>query len=147
MNRGVVHITVTDLPKATFELAITYLADVLRECQLILVDGVEGAATTHLDVVALATVLVPDLEEVRDMFRTSAITVVDEHVTMVVALRASTASTMVHLQMHLVQLQFVEVEGGVLVTSDPEVIDLLRWIWDEVSAQLHGRAPRPYQLA
>ncbi|MEO6988817.1 MAG: hypothetical protein ABI239_09225 [Aquihabitans sp.] len=147
MNTEVVRVTAAGMPRTTFEQAVTYLADVLRECQLILVDGVDSPHTSQLDVVALAQVLIPDLEEVRDLFREADVTSAEERVTMDFALHASKAATMVHLQMHLVQLRFVEVEGGILVASDPEVIDLLRWIWDEASEQLHGRPPRPYHHA
>lgn len=144
MNDDVVDVMLADLPTEIFEQAVTYLADVLRECQLILVDGDSGPVRSRLDVVALATVLLPDLEEVRDMFRAADITAVDGRVTMTVSRQPLLAATLAHLQMHLLQLRFVECEGGILVASDPEVTDLLRWIWDEVSEQLHGRSPRLY---
>lgn len=144
MNDDVFDVTLEELPEVVFEQAVTYLADVLRECQLILVDGVSGPAGSRLDVVSLAKVLVPDLEDVRDMFRAAQISAADGSITMGVQLRPSVAATMVHLQMHLVQLRFVECEGGILVSSDPAVIDLLRWIWDEISEQMHGREPRPH---
>lgn len=144
VNDDVSDVALIGLPADTFEHGITYLADVLRECQLILVDGAGGAIASRLDVVALAKVLVPDLEEVRDLFRHADLTATGDRVDVIITLRPSAAATLVHLQMHLVQLRFVEVEGGVLVSSDPEVIDLLRWIWDEVSEQLRGRLPRPH---
>lgn len=144
MNDGVSDVTLADLPAEVFEHGVTYLADVLRECQLILIDGIGGPLASRLDVVALAKALVPDIEEVRDLFRVADITVSSDRVDVMITLKPSVAATLVHLQMHLVQLRFVECEGGILVTSDPEVIDLLRWIWDEVSEQLHGRTPRPH---
>ena len=144
MIDDVFDVALVDLPTEIYEQAVTYLADVLRECQLIVVDGVDGNATPLLDVVALAKVLVPDLEEVRDMFRNAQVTEADGRATVVISLRQSVAATLVHLQMHLVQLRFVECEGGILVASDPAVIELLRWIWDEVSEQLRGRSPRTF---
>lgn len=144
VNDDVCDVTLAELPADVFGHAATYLLDVLRECQLIEVDGVRGPTNPRLDVVALAKVLVPDLEEVRDLFRAADIRADDGRVTVVVTMKPSSAATLVHLQMHLVQLRFVEHEGGILVASEPEVIDLLRWIWDEISEQLHGRSPRPH---
>ena len=144
MNDGVSDVTLVGLPPRVFEHGITYLADVLRECQLIVVDGLGGSIASRLDVVALAKVLVPDLEEVRDLFRQAEVVPAGGRVDVTMTLKPSVAATLVHLQMHLVQLRFVECEGGILVSSDPQVIDLLRWIWDEVSEQLRGRPPRPH---
>ena len=139
-----VDVTLVGLPAVVVDQGITYLTDVLRECQLILIDSARPTAASLLDVVALAKVLVPDLEEVRDLFRIADITVTGDRAEVRVALKPSMAATLVHLQMHLVQLRFVECEGGILVASDPKVIELLRWIWDEVSEQLRGRSPRSY---
>ncbi len=144
MNDGVSDVTLAGLPAEMVDHGVTYLADVLRECQLILIDSITRPAASRLDVVALAKVLVPDLEEVRDLFRSAEVTATGDRVDVAVALKSSVRATLVHLQMHLVQLRFVECEGGILVESDPEVIELLRWIWDEVSEQLHGRSPRSY---
>lgn len=139
-----VDVTLVGLPADMVDHGITYLTDVLRECQLILIDSTRPSAASRLDVVALAKALVPDLEDVRDLFRAADITATGNRADVTVALKSSVAATMVHLQMHLVQLRFVECEGGILVASDPKVIELLRWMWDEISEQLHGRSPRSF---
>lgn len=144
MNDDVIDVTLAGLPAESFHQAVTYLADVLRECQLILIDGVAGTVESGVDLVALANVLVPDLEEVRDLFRDADVADHGDHVDLVATLNPTVAATLAHLQMHLVQLRFVEGEGGILVSSDAEVIDLLRWMWDEVAEQIHGRPPRPH---
>lgn len=144
MNGVLSDVELAGLPAEMVDQGVTYLTDVLRECQLILIDNARRPLAARFDVVALAKVLVPDLEEVRDLFRSAVVTVTDGRADLTVALKPSIAATLVHLQMHLVQLRFVECEGGILVESDLEVTDLLRWIWNEISEQLHGRSPRPY---
>ena len=56
------------------------------------------------------------------------------------------AATMTHLQMQLLQLRLLGRRGAILTQSDPEISQLLAWIWDESADQLHGRPPRPYRL-
>lgn len=135
------------LPPVSFHAAVTYLADVLRECQLVLVAADQGLETDpNLD--ALARGLVPDIEEIADAFRAADVsTNPDGTIHLVGWLELRHAATVAHLQMQLVQLRLLGRRGGLLLESDPQITQLLAWIWDELADQLHGRPPRPYRDA
>lgn len=131
------------VPARLFEVAVTYLADTLRECQLVLVADQQGAATDRA-LVALARSLVPDLEELRDLFRAALIVVDGADVRVEVELSPGDAGTIAHLQVQLGRLRFVD-RSGLLVTGDDDVTRFLDWVWDEIGAQVVGRAARPYR--
>lgn len=96
----------------------------------------------------LAGRLVPDLEEVRDVFLDGIVSDDGEGtVCLAVTLQVVQAATLAHLQMQLVQLRLLERRGGLLLRSEPAITDLLVWIWDEASDQIHGRPARPYRSA
>jgi hypothetical protein len=146
MARGTHHrpVLLQGLPAQTFVAAVTYLADILRECQLVLVGQVQGAATDPA-LGALAEDLVPALEEVRDAFVAADIAPEEDGtIRLATALPVSFAARFTTVQMHLIQLRMLGRNGGLLVRSDPAVTQLIAWIWDEASDQLHGREPRAY---
>jgi len=132
------------LPVILFDTSVTYLADTLRECQLVLIDASQGAEVPP-DLAGLAQGLVPDLEELRDLFRDASITTDGRTYRVEVGMRPTDASTLAHLQMQLVQLRYLGRLGNLLISSDPEVTQFLAWIWDEAADQLNGRAGRPYR--
>ncbi|QXC63316.1 hypothetical protein KSP35_11310 [Aquihabitans sp. G128] len=132
------------LPVILFDTAVTYLADTLRECQLVLVDVAQGQEAGS-DLAGLAAGLVPDLEELRDLFRAAAITTDGKTYRVEVPMRTADAGTLAHLQMQLVQLRYLGRLGNLLISSDPEITQFLAWIWDEAADQLNGRAGRPYR--
>jgi hypothetical protein len=133
------------LPVERFRGAVTYLADVLRECQLVLVGRDQGEETDQA-LSGLAEGLVPDLEQVRDAFVRGTYELDDQGLLRFrTTLEVAQAATLAHLQMQLVQLRLLGRGGGLLVESDPEVSELLAWIWDEASDQIHGRAPRRHR--
>jgi len=135
------------LPPVTFEAAITYLRDVLRECQLVLVAVGQGRRTDPV-LESLAAGLVPDIEEMADAFRAAQVASnPDGSVRLVGSLQLHQAGTIAHLQMQMVQLRLLGRRGGLLVESDPQISQLLAWMWEELADQLHGRAPRPYRPA
>lgn len=135
------------LPTATFEAAVTYLKDVLRECQLVLVGRSQGSDGDPM-LSQLAEGLVPDLEEVGDAFDASEISPgPGGTLRLSGSLLVAQAATLSHLQMQLIQLRLLGRRGGLLVTSDPHVTQLLVWIWEELSDQLHGRQARAYRAA
>ena len=139
-----VPIVLDRLPQAEFEVAVTYLTDVLRECQLLLVDRAQGTDRDPA-LSALADGLLPDLEEVGDAWDAATITDHgDGTVRIETVLAVGQSGTLAHLQMQLIQLRLLGRTGGLLVQSDPEVSQLLTWIWEEISDQLHGRPARPY---
>lgn len=135
------------LPTQTFGAAVTYLADILRECQLVLVGRSQGDdADPTLS--QLAEGLVPDLEEVRDAFAAAEVTThADGSTRLEATLEVAQSGTLAHLQMQLIQLRLLGRRGGLMVESDPDVTQLLAWIWDEASDQLHGRPARAYHAA
>jgi hypothetical protein len=137
------HVALERVPALLFELAVTYLADTLRECQLVLIADQQGEATDP-DLVQLARGLVPDLEELRDHFRAAAIVVDGADVRVEVELSPGDAGTIANLHLQLVRLRFVD-QRGLLVTSDDDVARFLDWVWDEIGAQMVGRAARPYR--
>ncbi|CAN5556130.1 hypothetical protein BH10ACT1_BH10ACT1_04280 [soil metagenome] len=132
------------LPVVLFDTSVTYLADTLRECQLVLIDAAQGEDVAP-DMLALAQGLVPDLEELRDLFRAADITTDGRSYRVQLAMRSTDASTLAHLQMQLVQLRYLGRLGNLLISSDPEVTQFLAWIWDETADQLNGRSGRPYR--
>jgi hypothetical protein len=132
------------LPVILFDTAVTYLADVLRECQLVQV-GLHQGEVVAGELADLAEGLVPDLEELRDLFRAADITTDGELYRVALKMQASDASTLAHLQMQLVQLRFLGRRGGLLIRSDPEIIGFLAWVWDEAADQLNGRPGRRYR--
>ncbi len=138
-------VVLDQLPAATFQAGVTYLADVLRECQLVLL-GSDEEGDPAPDVLALVEGLVPDLEEIGDLFDAGDLAMRDE---VTVCFRADAevgqVGLLAHLQMQLGQLRLIERHGNLMVRSDPQVSQLLAWIWDEVADQLHGRPPRPYR--
>ncbi|MCU1496106.1 MAG: hypothetical protein JWM47_59 [Acidimicrobiales bacterium] len=137
-------IVLDGLPVVLFDSAVTYLADTLRECQLLLVDVNQGEEVPR-DLADLAAGLLPDLEEVRDLFRAARITTDGKAYVIELRMRPSDASILAHLQMQLVQMRFLGRLGNLLMRSDPEVTQFLAWMWDETADQLGGRASRPYR--
>lgn len=144
MNDRTHEVVLEGLPVILFDSAVTYLADMLRECQLVLVD-IDQGATVDATMADLALGLVPDLEELRDLFRDAGITTDGRTYRVTLTMVPSVAATLAHLQMQLVQLRFIGRLGGLLVGSDPEVTQFLAWVWDEAADQINGRAPRPYR--
>lgn len=138
-------VVLSGLPVWLYDAALSYLSDVLRECHLVLVGRDQGAAG-DADLVALAEGLVPDLEELRDLFAVAAVTEVDGHRAIAVDLRPTDAATLAHLHLQLGQLRYVDRRDGVLLPTDPDVAHLLAWVRDEAAEQLGGRPPRPYRL-
>lgn len=143
-DRTLYPVLLADLPPAAFEAAVTYLADVLRECQLLLVDVGQGVEVDPA-MEGLARALVPDLEELREIFRSATMTPGEAGIRIDAEMRTSDAAMLAHLQMQLVQLRFLGRAGSLLVASDPEVTQFLAWVCDESADQLHGRPPRPYR--
>ncbi len=141
------YVVLDRLPAVSFAAAVTYLADILRECQLVLVGRNQGALTDPT-LAQLAEGLVPDIEEIRDVFEAGSLTTNDDGSTCLVApIEVGQAGTLAHLQMQLIQLRLLGRRGGLLVRSEPDVSQLLAWIWDEASDQIHGRPARPYHPA
>jgi len=143
MNTSPQTVVLADLPAAVFSAAVTYLADVLRECQLVLV-GREQGSEVDPTLEGLAEGLVPDLEELRELFRAADVVGDDQVCSVEIPLSPADAALLAHLQMQLVQLRFVGRRGGLLVASDPEVTGFLAWVWDEAADQLYGRTARSF---
>jgi hypothetical protein len=146
MSAATLPVRLERLPAALLDQAITYLGDTLRECQLVLVDRDQGRRDDS-PLLTLAEALVPDLEEVRDVVRAADVRTEGDEVQIDLVLRLEHAATIAHLQMQLVQLRLLGRRGSLLVESDPEVTQLLAWIWEETADQIHGRTPRPYRRA
>lgn len=144
MSGPIQQVVLAGLPAPLYDAAVSYLRDVLRECHLVLV-GRDQGSTADSDLVTLAEGLVPDLEELRDLFAAAAVTEVDGHRTLAVDLRAADVATLAHLYLQLGQLRFVDPRDGVLLPTDPEVAVLLAWVRDEAAEQLGGRAARRYR--
>lgn len=145
--RSRVAVDLDQLPAATFRACVVYLDDVLRECQLVLVSAEQGNESDPT-LNALAAGLVPDIEEVGDAFRAAELTTnPDGTVHLQGTLEFNQSATLAHLQMQLIQLRLLGRRGGLLLESDPQVTQLLAWIWDELGDQIHGRAPRRYHAA
>ncbi|MCU1371750.1 MAG: hypothetical protein JWO77_2944 [Ilumatobacteraceae bacterium] len=135
------------VPPATFRHMVVYLDDVLRECQLVLVSQSQGRAVST-ELADIASGLVPDIEEIGDAFRAAEITERDDgtlHLSG--ALTANQASLLAGMQVRLVQVRQLGRRGALLLDSDPQVIQLMEWVWEELADQLRGRRPRPYQHA
>lgn len=143
---GAVHrVVLAGLPAPLYDAAVAYLGDVLRECHLVLLGRDQGTEPDG-DLVVLAEGLVPDLEELRDLFGAATVTEETGTRTLAVDLRSTDAATLAHLHLQLAQLRFVDRRDGVLLPTDPEVARLLAWVRDEAAEQLAGRSPRPYRV-
>lgn len=143
-----VRIVLDALPTVALRAAATYLGDILRECQLVVVghDADGGAGDPALAEVAAS--LIPDLEEVGDAFQAADVVLhPDGSTALRTTLRRDQDATVARLQVQLLRLRELGRGGGLLVESDPRAVQLLAWIWDEVAEQLQGRAPRPYVAA
>ena len=138
-------VVLAGLPSPLYDAARGYLGDVLRECHLVLL-GRDQGSSIDADLVALAEGMVPDLEELRDLFAKATVTDVDGLRTLAVDLRATDAATLAHLHLQLTQLRFVDRRDGVLLPTDPEVAQLLAWVRDEAAEQLGGRPARAYRV-
>lgn len=138
-------VVLTDIPAPIFDAAIGYLGDMLRECKLVLADHGQGSQVDP-ELVLLARGFVPDLEELREMFDSGSVTTVGNRHNVQVPMHIGHAATMTHLQMQLLQLRLLGRRGAILTQSDPEISQLLAWVWDESADQLHGRRARPYRL-
>jgi hypothetical protein len=133
------------VPATTFRQMVVYLDDVLRECQLVLVAQGQGRAVAT-DVADIASGLVPDLEEIGDAFRAADATEnADGTLHLRGSLTAEQAQLIASLQLRLVQIRQLGRRGALLLESDPQVVSLMVWVWEEVADQLAGRPPRPYQ--
>lgn len=135
------HTTVhlVDMPVERFRRAVTYLDDTLRECQLVLLSPRgEDADPAARDVRRLAEAVVPDLEEIRGLFRSGTLTTTGDLVSFTAEVPDITAMTIAHLQVHLVQIRLVARRGALLTEGDPEVTALLTWIWESVADQLQA---------
>lgn len=140
-------IVLDGLPVAPFEAAVGYLDDALRECQLVLVAQGQGHRI-DADLGRVARALVPDIEEIRDAFvAAESTTNADGTVRLAGSLAVGQAAMVADLQVQLVHLRILGRRGDLLLDSDPEIAQLLTWIWEEVSDQLAGRPSRPYRLA
>lgn len=144
MTGAVQRVVLDGLPDRLYDAAVRYLGDVLRECHLVLV-GRDQGSSDDVDLVVLAQGLVPDLEELRDLFAMATVTQQGGYRTVGVDLRPTDAATLAHLHLQLVQLRFVDRRDGVLLRTDPEVARLLAWVRDEAAEQLAGRVPRAYR--
>ncbi len=135
------------LPGASFQAAVGYLDDALRECHLVLVAQGQGHRT-DAQLSRVATALVPDIEEIADAFRAAESTTDDDgSIRLTGSLTVDQAATIADLQVQLVHLRILGRRGDLLLDSDPEIAQLLTWIWEEISDQLHGRPARPYTHA
>lgn len=135
------------LPPETFRKMVVYLDDVLRECQLVLVSQDQGRDVS-VELGDIASGLVPDIEEIADAFRAAEDSVKDDGTLHLRgSLTADQASLIASLQMRLVQVRQLGRRGALLLESDPQVIALMVWVWEEISDQLAGRAARPYRHA
>ena len=144
---AVLPVDLDHVPPETFRQVVVYLDDVLRECQLVLVSQGQGRAV-GVELADIASGLVPDIEEIGDAFRAAEATTNDDGTLHLQgALTATQASLIGSLQLRLVQVRQLGRRGALLLESDPQVIQLMVWIWEEISDQLHGRAPRPYAHA
>lgn len=143
MNHDPVPVVLDGVPADLLGSAVSYLSDVLRECHLTVVDHGQGGAVDQ-ELLGLAVALVPDLEEVRDIFRSTDIVADGANVRLETELRLSDAALFAHLQTQLIHLRFVGRRGSMLVVGDPSITRFLAWVWDEAADQLHGRAARPY---
>lgn len=143
MHDGIT-VRLTGLPSTGFHRAVTYLDDTLRECQLVLIGPAPAADDRQAqDLHHLAAALVPDLEEIRDVFRSGTVVEADGLLSFEVVAAPILSATMAHLQTQLVQLRYVG-RGALLTESDPTVSAILAWIWDEATDQLHGREARRF---
>lgn len=143
MSRTLHPVLLDTVPAEDFAEAVSYLADVLRECQLTLVGEVQGDPADE-ELVGVARALVPDLEELREIFRAAEITTEAGRTRIDAEMRMADAALLAHLQTHLVRLRHLGRSGTILVVSDPVITRLLAWVWDEAADQLHGRGPRPH---
>jgi hypothetical protein len=144
VSSAFVPVTLEDLPIEAFDGAVTYLADVLRECQLLVLGHGHGTAVTP-SLAALAETLVPELEGLREVFRSAEIRVGERGYRAWAEMRGSDAAMLAALQVHLVQLRVLGRQGGTLVASDPEVSRFVDWICEELADQLSGRPARAYR--
>ena len=133
------------LPPETFRQVVVYLDDVLRECQLVLVAEAQGQPTDPA-LSEVAKGLVPVIEEIGDAFEAADVRSDGAgSLRLTGSLTVGQAATIADLQVQLVHLRTLGRRGDLLLDSDPEIAALLTWIWEEISDQLHGRAPRPYR--
>ncbi|HWJ60516.1 MAG TPA: hypothetical protein VNS19_00985 [Acidimicrobiales bacterium] len=140
-------IVLDGLPAAAFQVAVGYLDDALRECQLVLVAESQGHATDP-DLSHVARALVPAIEEVGDAFRAAdSRSNPDGTLRLSGSLTVGQAAIVADIQVQLVHLRILGRRGDLLLESDPETAQLLTWVWEEVSDQIAGRPPRPYRLA
>lgn len=135
------------VPPETFRSMVVYLDDVLRECQLVLVSEGQGRAVGQ-DLADIASGLVPDLEAIGDAFRRADVERNDDGTFHLRGqLDADQAALIPGLQLRLVQIRQLGRRGALLLDSDPTVIGLMVWVWEELSDQLAGRPARPYRPA
>lgn len=140
-------IVLDGLPETSFREAVGYLDDALRECQLVVVAEDQGHPT-HPALSQVARALVPDIEEMRDAFVAATSTHNDDGSLRITgSLLVGQAGMVADLQVQLVQLRILGRRGDLLLESDPEVAQLLTWIWEAVLDQLAGRPARSYRPA
>lgn len=135
------------LPAQTLRAAVVYLDDVRRECQLVVAGAADGV-TVDPALVEVATGLIPDIEEIGDSFRAASLATNDDGSLLLEGEMAlGQSATLANLQIQLIQLRLLGRRGGLLIDSDPEVSQLLAWVWEEIADQLYSRPARPYRAA
>lgn len=140
-------IVIEDLPEADFRIAVGYLDDARRECQLVLVAQGQGRATDPV-LASVASRLVPAIEAVGDAFLAAEATSDGAgSLRLRGAMDLEQAAAVAELQVQLVQLRTLVRRGDLLLDSEPAVAALITWLCEEVADQLAGRAPRPYVAA
>lgn len=136
MSRPVV---LAGLPLDDVNLAISYLADVQRECQLAAIDPMADRSPGRLG--SLAVRLVPTFETLGDTWQAA-----DRRrrgdVTEVAGEVAPEAwDAFASLPGLLDEVRACQARGELLSVEPPGVLDLLTWIVDEIGRQVAGEAP------
>ncbi len=144
MSAEFLPVVLVGLPVERFDATVSYLGDVLRECQLLLVGRSQGTAG-DAGLLELAQALVPELEGLREVFRSAEISAGDEGYRAWAEMRGTDAELLADLQVHLIRLRVLGRGGEMLVASDPAISEFVTWVCEELADQLSGRPPRPYR--
>ena len=123
------------------EVAVSYLADVQRECQLAAMDPLADRTPGRLG--SLADRLVPTFEALGDAWRAAEVRRAGPDAEVVGAVPPDAWAAFAALPGLLDEVRACQERGEVLAIAPPGVDELLAWVVDEVGHQVGGGSPRP----
>ena len=133
-------VALAGLPAERVDLAVSYLADLQRECQLAAMDPCADRSPGRLG--SLAERLVPTFEALGDTWRAAEVRRAGAAAVVAGPVPPEAWEAFAALPGLLDEVRTCQERGEVLAVAPAGAEDLLAWVVEEVGHQLGGGAPR-----